>query len=308
MLCSNVIGCCVRWLAVLGCLALCVPVGAAGAQCVPKLRAELDVSPRGQPFVTLLINGGRAHLMLDTGAERTILTAAAAQRLGLAAHFEHAQLMQGIGGNVAAGEVRPQSLTAGGMALPGVPLAIVKVTMPHVGDLVVDGLLGADLLVAFDLDLDIGHHRILLYEPLTCPDPTLPWPRHYGVIAARPSPHRHMAFGVALDGHTLNAFIDTGAERSLIDTGFVHKIGLTEATLRQDEPVMMQGVSAEVAVARLHRFGRLQLGGQGLLDPSILVTPLRLDDADLLFGTDFLLHHRVWLSYASRRLFVAYGD
>jgi predicted aspartyl protease len=300
----------VGWVASWLLLALGGAGGAAAveAPCAPKLRAELDVSARGQPFVTLLINGGQAHLMLDTGAERTILTVAAAERLGLDPHFEHAQVMQGIGGNVAAGEVRPRSMTAGGMALPDVMLGIVPVNMPHVGDLAVDGLLGADLLVAFDLDLDIGHHRILLYEPVTCPRPVLPWPRRYVVIAAHPSKHRHMAFAVALDGHDLNAFIDTGAERSLVDTGFVAGLGVTEADLQQDQAAMMQGVSADVAVARLHRFGRLQLGELGLLSPSILVTPLRLDDADLLFGTDFLLHRRVWLSYASRRIFVAYGD
>lgn len=301
----------VRRVALLAFAALCAASGAVRAAeptCTPRLRAELDVSPRGQPFVTLLINGGRAHLMLDTGAERTVLTAAAAARLGLPAHFEHALVMQGIGGNVEAAMVRPTSMSAGGMNLPLLPLAVVPVNMPHVGDLAVDGLLGADLLVAFDLDLDVGHHRILLYEPLSCAAPVLPWTRRYSTLAAHQSSHRHMAFEVAIDGHDLNAFIDTGAERTLIDTGFVEKNGVSQQSLERDQPVTMQGVSTEVAVARLHRFGRLQLGEQGLLEPTLLVTPLRLDDADLLFGTDFLLHRRVWLSYATHQVFFAYAD
>lgn len=300
-----------RLLAALACviaLAFAGPrpaVAAADNSCAPRLRAALNVDLHGAPLVTLMINGRLAHLLLDTGAERTMLTETAARRLGLLTSFDHVQTVRGIGGNVMAGEVTPELQGAGGGKLPGVAFAVVPVALPAVGEQQVDGLLGADMLGAYDLDLDIGHHVILLYDPPQCAAPNLPWSRGYETVQAQLSRHRHIAFPITLDGHRLTAFIDTGAQLSLIDAGATSRLGVTDAALRLDEPVEMQGVSAQVVTAREHRFGQLGMADEVLLSPTVAVTPLQLDDADLLMGTDVLQRERIWLSYATRRIYVA---
>ena len=97
-----------RLLAALACviaLAFAGPrpaVAAADNSCAPRLRAALNVDLHGAPLVTLMINGRLAHLLLDTGAERTMLTETAARRLGLLTSFDHVQTVRGIGGNVMA--------------------------------------------------------------------------------------------------------------------------------------------------------------------------------------------------------------
>jgi predicted aspartyl protease len=296
-------------LALLACAAVAVglrPAGAATADtCAPRLRAVLNVTPRGVPLVTLNVNGGAAHLLLDTGAERTTLTESAAQRLGLLADFDHTQTVHGIGGNITAGIVRPELVTAAGHKLPGLTFVVVQVHLPPVGMEVVDGLLGADMLGRYDLDLDIGHHLIFLYDPSACVEPLLPWTRAYAAMEAHLSRHLHMAFPITLDGHDLTAFIDTGAQVSLVDAEATSRLGVSEATLALDDAVMMQGVSTEVVTARAHRFAKLGLAGALLMSPTVAVTPLRLDDGDMLMGTDVLMHQRIWLSYASRRIYVA---
>jgi hypothetical protein len=40
-------------------------------------------------------------------------------------------------------------------------------------------------------------------------------------------------------------------------------------------------------------------------NPEIIVTDLKLADADLVLGVDFLISRRLWLSYGSRRIFLA---
>jgi predicted aspartyl protease len=284
---------------------LCARPGLAAETCLPRLRAELNVGPHGVPLATLTINGGAAHLMLDTGAERTTLTETAARRLGLLADFDHAQTMRGVGGNIAAGVVRPDLTTPGGHRLPGVVFAVVPVQFPPVDEEEVDGLLGADMLGAYDIDLDIGHHLILLYDPPDCPNPTLPWRRGYAIVEGQFSRHRHIAFPITLDGQHLRAFIDTGAQVSLLDAAATRRLGVTAASLGADAPVEMQGVSTQVVTAREHRFGRLEMAEAVLLAPTVAVMPLRLDDADMLMGTDMLMRQRIWLSYAGRRIFVA---
>lgn len=286
-------------------IALPRPAPAAEQSCVPVLRAALNVGTHGAPLVTLVLNGHPAHLMLDTGAERTTLTEDAARRLGLLADFHPSELVKGVGGNVRAGEVRPDLATAGGGKLPGIGFVVVPNSLPPVGDQTVDGLLGADMLGAYDIDLDIGHHLVRLYDPAACPTPSLPWRRDYDEVSAHLSRHRHIAFPITLDGHKLTAFIDTGAQLSLLDAAATSQMGVTEAALGQDQPVQMQGVSAEVVTARQHRFGRMGLADAVLLAPTVAVMPLRLDDADLLMGADVLQRERIWLSYATQRIFVA---
>jgi predicted aspartyl protease len=294
-------------LAALACTALWPGAARAATadDCLPRLRAVLNVSPAGVPLVTLNINGGAAHLLFDTGAEKTTLTVAAARRLGLMTDFDHAQPMNGVGGTVSAGTVTPDLVTAGGRKLPGVIFAVVPVTLPPVGERPVDGLLGADMLGAYDLDIDLGHHLILLYDPPDCAVPTLPWRRTYDEVVGRYSRHRHLSFPITLDGHKLTAFIDTGAQITLVDATTTSRFGLNDAALGQDEPLDMQGVSTQIVTARRHRFGKLGIAEDVLLSPFVAVTPLRLDDADLLMGTDVLARQRIWLSYAARRIFVA---
>lgn len=289
-------------------LAICAdPARAAadGEACVPQLRAVLNVDPRGTPVVELALNGGTAHLLLDTGAERTILTEDAARRLGVLAGADHPQLVRGIGGNVVGSVVKAGPQGVGGQQAAGLTFIVVPVQLPKVGDLVVDGLFGADMLRAYDLDLDIGHHLILLYDPPACGEPVLPWGRAYDTVDAKLSRHGHMAFPVTLDGHRLTAFIDTGSQVSLVDAGTTSRIGVSAAALDEDDAVEMEGVSTQPVTAREHQFRALGMADALLMAPTVGVTPLGLDDADMLMGTDMLGRERIWLSYSARRIYVA---
>ena len=282
---------------------LAPPARAAG--CAPVPKAELPLAlVRQRPLVTLKIDGAPATMVLDTGAERTLLGEAAARRLGLAAHYTYAHAIAGVGGAVNAGEVRPEHVTFGGTAMPGFFIAVARVTFPPVDGLAVDGLLGADMLVDYDLELDFAHGRARLYAPAACDAPAVPWPPGYGEVKAHKSMHRHLFFPVTLDGREVMAFIDTGAQVSALSAGAAQHLGLTGAALALDPTLGVHGVAGAVS-GHMHRFARLEVAGIDWRPTPFAVMPLRLDDADLILGVDFLLAHRVWLSYAGRVVLVA---
>jgi hypothetical protein len=56
-----------------------------------------------------------------------------------------------------------------------------------------------------------------------------------------------------------------------------------------------------------HTFRSLQVGGQATSDPAIWAAPgVHLTPiVDMLLGSDWLSQRRVWISYATRQLFVA---
>ena len=91
------------------------------------------------------------RLLVDTGAERTILTEAAVAQLGLPHDPQHITRSFGIGGTSANWDAFIPGLTRA-HPLPGLPRRGRRFSMDHTGGPRADGLLGADILLAFDME------------------------------------------------------------------------------------------------------------------------------------------------------------
>jgi long-chain acyl-CoA synthetase len=78
-----------------------------------------------------------------------------------------------------------------------------------------------------------------------------------------------------------------------------------EAALARDRSTKTKGAAGEELSSRAHRFERLDIGPVVVRDPEIVVTDLRVRDADIILGMDFLSSRRLWLSYASFRVFLS---
>lgn len=278
---------------------------AAAGDCRPVRLVELSVTPMGNvPTVTLMIGGASASFLFDTGAERTILTAAAAKRLHIDAHYEYARRLRSLGSAVASGDARLASLGSGGLAITNFRVLVGPVSLPPVAGKPLDGLLGADFFTGFEVDLDLARRRITLYEPPACPITGPAWSGPFATIEANKSLHDRLFFPVQLDGHPVAALIDTGAQLTTLDAESAQAVGLTTAVLARDPVTILRGAAAEMVKARAHRFARLQIDGETLRDLTIRVANLGLQDADLVLGADFLRWQRIWLSYRSHRIFL----
>jgi hypothetical protein len=139
---------------------------AANGAC-PLIRlAEIPMETHGNLlFVRAQVLGAPVVLLLDTGAQRTLLTEAAVDRLHLPRDYHHATRMSGIGSSpTAAWNARlPEGLTLGGARIPIDTVTVGRFSIGNVAGLA-DGLLGVDIMRAFDLDLDMANHRLTLYR------------------------------------------------------------------------------------------------------------------------------------------------
>ena len=200
-------------------------VALPGAVAVP-----VDVAD-GRCVVAVLLDGRVARMVVDTGAERTLVTRAAAQRLGLRRDLWVDTPMEGAGGQV---ERHPNvdvgSPSLGKMALfqetgRGLSLAVTDLNL---GD--ADGLLGSDLLRHFTLDLDMPKARLVLLPA-------------GGTMAAgncvqlRPWARGLLLCPVRVDQQELTALVDTGAGATLINARGLHRLGITAANLAGDPVV-----------------------------------------------------------------------
>jgi predicted aspartyl protease len=279
------------------------PTGGCGAV---RLGETTVATLRNAPIVTLFANDRPIMLLLDTGAEGTVLTPAAAGRVGAQRPLvEFQRQLHGLAGSLATSEVELRSFTVGGVAIPWrrVRVAPVNVSAIFAGPL--DGVVGADTLSSFDVDLDLPHYRMILYQRQTCPDAKPAWTEPYTRITAGRSKGDHLFFPVQLDGRTIDAFVDTGAQATVLSTRVALALGVSESALARDPPLTTRGAAAERLSAHLHRFSQLEIGGAIVRNPAVIVADVRLSDADLVLGVDFLRAWRIWFSYGSQQIFLS---
>jgi len=135
-----------------------------------------------------------------------------------------------------------------------------------------DGVLGADSLSSFDVDLDLPGQRMVLYEKQTCQGAVPAWPERYATISAGRSVGDHLFFPVQLDGRRTDAFVDTGSQFTVLSTRAALAMGMTPGVLQHDRIATVLGAAAERLTARVHRFSRLEVGTEVLRNPEIIVT------------------------------------
>ena len=187
---------------------------------------------RNAPIVTLVANGAPVTLLLDTGAEWTILTPAAAKRVGAQTpRIVFDRQIRGLSGSLATNEVELRSFTAGDVAIPWRRVRVASLNMPSVFSGPLDGVLGADTLSSFDVDLDLPHHRMVFYGKQSCPSAAPAWAEPYATIPARKTFSNHLSFPAQLDGRQIDTFIDTGAQLSVLSSKAALALGVTERGL-----------------------------------------------------------------------------
>jgi predicted aspartyl protease len=267
-------------------------------------RADMPIEPRDNLiFVDVMFDGHPAKLVLDTGAERTMLTESAVARLHLRRDLHHVTNSVGIGGASATYEAVLDDFAVGVFRLPVERVLVGTFPLPEVGGVQPDGLLGADILLAFDLDIDLPARRLTIYRARPCADSRPPWTVPYASVEGVGMRRDRLVVPLKINGADGRAVLDTGAQRTVITPELAARGGVTQAMLDADPSRMMRGASREQASFRLHRFNTVRIGNDVSQDVPLPVARLPGAAEDALLGGDFLHGRRVWLSSASHQVF-----
>ncbi len=292
-----------RWLA----LALLLMVLAGCAQppidnCDLVLLARAPLQKQHNLLaVPVGINGQWVNLIVDTGAERTTLSEDAAKRLGMSRDPRYVTRSGGVGGVSTNQDVRVDSMVLGGVRLP-----IERLAVSQFGEgLQADGLLGADILLAFDLDIDAPGGNLSLYRVRRCAVATPPWAEEAVPIAAISVRRDRMLVPFTIDGVVGTALLDTGAQSTVIGAAMATRMGLPQQPRGGDPVIRIRGVGANTIIARIHSFQELRIGPAVYRGVRLPILPTDLGGADALVGQDFLRDRRVWMSFPTRQLFVS---
>ena len=242
--------------------------------------------------VTAQVNRVNTQLVVDTGAELTLLTAATVKSLLLARSQLTVSELIGVGGAVSNADVYADLQ----LGTADFQRRFVVADLPGMS-----GLIGGDLLSHYDVEIDLSGRHVRLWKASTCSANDLPWS---GLRAAVPV---HVTWGdrlivtVTLNGKQVDALLDTGSAISLLQTEAAREIGAT--TVSADPEVPVHGVAGSTILVRLHRFGSMRIGDDQIDGPEIGVGDSQLISPEMIIGRDYL-RRRIWISYRTGQVFV----
>jgi predicted aspartyl protease len=276
-------------------------------RCTVQRTAVLPVAlVRGFLLVPGELNGNRAMFVVDTGAEATMVTPQATTEFGLDRDRAHRTIIHGIGGQITTFNARVMSFAIGNQELldRGVavgPLPNVPATEPQIA-----GLLGADYLSDYDLDLDVPHHTLTLYRMDGCGDNFVPpWHLARSIVPIRREHKDLLMLDVMVDGERINAMFDSGARVTTLSAAAAGRLGIDEVAMAHDRSITQSGVDRNAVSGHVHQFDQVQVGREVFHDPHLEIAALVLPNAEMLLGADYLRTRHIWVSYTARKLFVA---
>ena len=290
------------------CLTLTLLLIGCGGEGGPKTCSvntvvDLPLLPIWRPAVEAHLNNSKVVLLIDTGAQTSIIAPSAADRFALLADPNRPPtLIGGVGGTELAPVVTVHRLELGGGRARDIDLPVASSLKGLIGGVPVFGLFGADFLSNYDVDVDMPGHHLALHVLHRCGARIAPFDQPYFEV-----PFRLDATAIVVDlkvnGVAVTAVLDTGAPRTLVSLSDARRIGITAKALEADRQVARRvHETFDEVDQRLHRFASLEIGAETMNNFPFTVADIETKYS--LLGDDFFHFNRVWISYPLGVLFI----
>ncbi len=296
----------------------------AQAECRLARVAEWPVRMDGRYIVVDgEVSGRKVGVMLDTGAMRTVMMRVSAVRLGLPRQPAPGVRMVGIGGETQVESTTVPELRIGDAARKNWSMLVAGEQDP-VGAF--DIVLGEDFLSKFDVEFDVPHAAIRLFEPTGCEKTSLSyWSRDASAIdIERVSDVKpEVVLEVEVNGKRVPATLDSGAAATTIDLRFAKEVGVTPASPGSSPAGKWGGIGSRKESTWVGTFASFVVGGERIRDARIFFLDFEHDSTystigsrlgrpvqarnPVLLGADFLRSHRVLVAHSQSAMYFSYA-
>jgi predicted aspartyl protease len=267
------------------------------------------------------IDGQQVGVMLDTGAGSTLILRSAAARLGLrrTALSNYRQFGIADGSEVEIAYVDEfkvghavrhnwQMFVAGEYDLGGT----------------VGVILGDDFLHKVDIEFDLAHNMVRLFQPKDCERASLAYWASAGTASVVPiepldEKRPQIIVTVQVNGRPIKALLDSGTETSVLDKWEAGKAGVTPDT---PGVVAVTAPGKESPNSWIVPIQSFVIGDELIRDTALHITdlykeatytppgsrvPKNVDEMQpMLLGADFLRAHRVLVSHSQKKMYFTY--
>jgi predicted aspartyl protease len=273
------------------------------ADCDFRHAATIPLQGGAQPEIDVSINGGAARMLLDTGAELTTVTPGAVVAMGLRRDLHRRTAVTLIGGVETHQNALIDRLTVGDVRFDDLSVAVVSLERNGTG-VPAAGILGADELSDYDVELDFIGRTLKLYSTPSCTFTRPPWQGRYQSIPAKMSSHNQFIIPVELNGHQLTAMLDSGLFGMEVSPAAARSAGVSDADLAADPSTHLTSGGGRNVPSSRHRFDVLRIGAERFDGVQIGVADLANTDVDMLIGVPYMRTRRFFFSYSTTTLFV----
>lgn len=263
------------------------PAAAVVEEPAPEFATPTTLDRAGRIVAPVEINGqGPFRFILDTGANRSAMSAATAEALGLIADEDSKVSVHGITGSAVLPAVKVQSFRAGELVferqrLPVLPSAVFGGA---------DGILGIDVLQSARVEVDFERDTVIIRRSSGARAPA-----GYLVVPAK---LKHGGL-LLVDGKVgrvpVKAILDTGAERSLGNEALRTALMLRARDPQEGVATTVIGATPQLAEGTSFVAPAIAVGGARLTNLTVTFSDLHvfkiwslLDEPALLIGMDLL--------------------
>ena len=297
---------------------------ASAAGCQLQQAAELHVvNEAGSPLIEAQINGRKVVMIVDTGASTTMILRSAAVALGLPRTTVSNTRIFGAGGETVPEVTTLRRFQLGEAGVSNLQLMVGGEQGRTFGD--VAGLLGWDILSHWDVEFDMAHKTIRLLSPKACKgDQVAYWASAYSAAPMNGGVggDQHIETTVLLNGRSVDAFLDSGASRSVMTPSAAVRAGIRSADAgRAVEDGY--GVGSAALKTRVVTLDSFKFGDELIHHADLSVSDLFSKDRysktgslvgeqeqdlpDMLLGADFLRAHRMLVATDQRMIYFTYN-
>jgi predicted aspartyl protease len=184
----------------------------AAAECQMNRIGDFKVQiERNQITVPGAVNGRPMRFLVDVGSPGTMLTAPAAQFLGLVVTDVNRNVTSSVGRTSALiGYATIDEMKADRFVIKGQRVT-VRNQRDNYGAPDLVGILGNDFLGQYDIDIDLRHRLVTFFKPQGCGEAqVVPWSGAYSVLALKPGT-RKVEFTARVNDHDVAAILDSGS-------------------------------------------------------------------------------------------------
>ena len=253
----------------------------------PEFASPTRLDQVGRVVTPVVINGrGPFRFVLDTGANRSVISAAAVAELGLVPHPEVQASVHGITGSASLPVVDVASLAVGDLLFENQRLPVLSSPV-FAG---VDGILGIDSLQEARVEVDFERDRVTIRRSSGRRAPA-----GYLVV---PATLQHGGL-LLVEGRVgrvpVKAILDTGAERSIGNEALRKALVLSARRPGESVSSTVIGATPQVATGVSFEAPDVEIGGARLMNLVVTFADLHvfdvwslLDEPALLIGMDLL--------------------
>jgi predicted aspartyl protease len=305
-------------------LVLASGVGAATPKCSLVRIDEWSVRPGSRHLVVEgSANGQPIGIMLDTGAVRSLILHSAALRLDLPRRKARNYRMFGVGGETPVEVAQVESFSIGPTVRKGMQLIVAGTQEFAPG---VDVILGDDFFHNVDVEFDLAHGVVRLFQAKDCDGVSLAyWTTEAAgevTIEAVYDAQPQIIVPVTINGRQIRALLDSGAASSIMMKGAAAAVGLTPGSPGVVPAGQGRGLGPKSVDAWIGPIDTFTIGNENIRDTAIIFGDLFKDATytavgsrvsrpiggieDMLLGIDFLRSHRVLVAHSQRKLYFSY--